>query len=121
MISLKQFNFFACIICFLLYLTCYFRFIGQSFLTATNIISAIFLSIQIFSKPNNSDIKNDLKRYWLITILNLTILFSFFQMIMWNDFLQVFFVTIIPNITAIYFIKILIKEEIQTINSHESN
>jgi hypothetical protein len=120
MINLKQFNIFACIVCFLLYLTCYFRFIGQSFLTITNMISAIFLTIQIFSKlNNNNNIQKDIKRYWLITILNLAILFSFFQIIMWNAFLQVVFVTIIPNITAIYFIKILIKHENN--QYHESN
>ena len=111
MISLKQFNLFACVICLLLYLTCYFRFIGQSFLTATNVLSAIFLTIEIFSKPNNEIIKKDIKKYWLITILNLAVLFLFFQIIMWNDFLQVVFVTIIPNVTAFYFIKILIKQE----------
>jgi hypothetical protein len=111
MISLKQFNIFACIVCILLYLTCYFRFVGQSFLSITNVISAIFLTIQIFSKPKNEIIKKDITKYWVITILNFTLLFSFFNVIMWNDFLQIVFVSIIPNITAIYFIKILIKQE----------
>jgi hypothetical protein len=30
---------------------------------------------------------------------------------MWNDTLQIVFVTIIPNVTAIYFFRILIKYE----------
>jgi hypothetical protein len=109
MITLKQINIYAFVICFLLYLTCYFRFAGQAILTTTQLISAIILSIEIFSKPKNRTIKNELKIYWSITVINIVILFWFFSFIMWNDFLQVFFVTITPNLTAIYFFRILIK------------
>ncbi|KRB57199.1 hypothetical protein ASD98_02635 [Flavobacterium sp. Root186] len=111
MVSTKSMNKFALIICFLFYLTCYLRFAGQAFLLIVQLISAIFLSIEIFSKPNNYKIKNQIKTYWTVTILNAIILFSFFNFIMWNDFLQVVFVTLIPNITAIYFYRILIKCE----------
>jgi hypothetical protein len=111
MIKLKQINIYAFVICFLLYLTCYFRFAGQAILTATQLISAIILSITIFSKSKNSLIKKELKNYWLITITNMIVLFWFFSFIMWNDFLQVVFVTLIPNLTAIYFFRILIKYE----------
>ncbi|KFF05321.1 hypothetical protein B0A68_07010 [Flavobacterium reichenbachii] len=111
MITLKRINIYAFTICFLLYLTCYFRFAGQAILTVTQLISAIILSTTIFSKPKNSLIKKELKNYCLITITNMIILFWFFSFIMWNDFLQVLFVTIIPNLTAVYFFRILIKYE----------
>ncbi|PIF31495.1 hypothetical protein CLU81_1985 [Flavobacterium sp. 9] len=109
--TIKKLNNFALILCFLFYLTCYLRFVGQAFLTIIQILTAIFLTVKIFSKPNNLSIKNQIKTYWIITILNAIILFSFFHTIMWNDFLQVAFVTIIPNLTAIYFYKILLKYE----------
>ncbi|TDP00996.1 hypothetical protein EV145_105378 [Flavobacterium sp. 245] len=111
MVTLRQINIFALVICFLLYLTCYFRFAGQALLTITQIISGIFVTIEIFSKPKNYKIKSQIKTYWIVTILNIIVLFSFFNFIMWNDFLQVTFVTLIPNITAIYFYRILIKYE----------
>lgn len=109
--TIKKINNFALIICFLFYLTCYLRFAGQLFLAIIQILTAIFITIKIFSKPNNLSLKNKIKTYWIITIVNAVILFSFFHMIMWNDFLQVVFVTIIPNVTAIYFYKILLKYE----------
>lgn len=111
MIPTKSINKLAIIICFLFYLTCYLRFAGQAFLLLIQSISAIFLTIEIFPKPNNYKIKKQIKTYWAVTVLNAIILFSFFNYIMWNDFLQVVFVTIIPNITAIYFYRILIKCE----------
>ena len=117
MISTKSFNKFALIICFLFYLTCYLRFAGQAFLLIVQLISAIFLTVEIFSKPNNYKIKNQIKTYWIVTILNSVILLQFFSFIMWNDFLQVVFVTLIPNITAIYFYRILIKcENLEFVN-----
>jgi hypothetical protein len=111
MISSKTINKFAFAICFLFYLTCYLRFVGQAFLLIVQVISAFFLTVEIFSKPDNYKIKNQIKKYWTVTILNAIILLSFFSFIMWNDFLQVVFVTLIPNITAIYFFQILTKQK----------
>jgi len=111
MTTLKQINNFALISCFLLYLTCYLRFVGQSFLPIVQILTAIYLTYNFFSKSNNHKIKNQIKTYWVVTAVNAIILFSFFNFIMWNDFLQIVFVTLIPNITAIYFYRILIKCE----------
>jgi len=105
---MKTINKFAIIICIIFYLTCYLRFAGQAFLCLFQIISAVFLTIQIFSKHINH-FKKEIKIYWLVTIANALLLISFFHFIMWNDFLQVLFVTIIPNSTAIYFFRILIK------------
>jgi hypothetical protein len=109
--TIKKLNNFALIICFLFYLTCYLRFAGQIFLTVVQILTAIYLSIKIFSKINNDILKGQIKIYWMTIIFNAAILFSFFHKIMWNDFLQIVFVTIIPNITAIYFFRILLKYE----------
>ncbi len=111
MITAKQIIFFAFIICFLLYLTCYFRFAGQAILSVIQIISAIFLTFEVFSQQGLLEIKKQVKTYWISTILNIGILFCFFSLIIWNDFLQIVFVTLIPNITAIYFFRILIKYE----------
>lgn len=108
--TLLSLNRFAIIICFLFYLTCYLRFAGQLFLCGIQIISAITISIIIFQKSFYS-FKNSLLIYWISTIINILILFLFFRTIMWNDFLQVLFVTIIPNITAIYFFRLVIKIE----------
>lgn len=105
---MKTINKFAIIICIIFYLTCYLRFAGQALLCIVQIISAVFLTIEIFSKEINL-LKNKIKIYWMVTIANALLLISFFHFIMWNDFLQVLFVTIIPNIAAIYFFKILIK------------
>ena len=109
--TIKKLNNFALIICFLFYLTCYLRFAGQIFLAVIQAITAIYLTIKIFSKINDDIIKNQIKIYWMIIISNAVILFSFFNKIMWNDALQIVFVTIIPNVTAIYFFRILIKYE----------
>lgn len=109
MITLKQINIIAFIVCILLYLTCYLRFAGQALLTIVQVFSAFAVTIQVFTKQNMEDIKKRIRNYWLIIILNAIVLFSFFENIMWNDFLQILFVTIIPNITAIYFIKTLTK------------
>lgn len=104
---LLSINKFALIICFLFYLTCYLRFIGQAFLCTVQIITALFITVEIFSKQLK--FKKDIKLYWLVTIANATLLFSFFHSIMSNDFFQILFVSLIPNITAIYFFKLLIK------------
>ena len=109
--TIKKLNNFALIICFLFYLTCYLRFAGQIFLTVIQVITAIYLTIKIFSKINDDIIKNQIKTYWITIISNAAILFSFFHDIMWNDTLQIVFVTLIPNVTAIYFFIILIKYE----------
>lgn len=109
--TIKKLNNFALIICFLFYLTCYLRFVGQTFITVVQAITAIYLTIKIFSKINDDIIKNQIKTYWMIIISNAVILFSFFHEIMWNDTLQIVFITIIPNVTTIYFFRILIKYE----------
>jgi hypothetical protein len=109
--TIKKLNNFALIFCFLFYLTCYLRFVGQIFLTVVQVLTAIYLTIKIFSKINNDIIKNPIKTYWIIILFNAAILFSFFHRIMWDDTLQIVFITIIPNITAIYFFRILIKYE----------
>lgn len=109
--TIKKLNNFALIICFLFYLTCYLRFTGQIFLTVIQILTAIYLTIKIFSKTNRESIKKQIITYWTIIVFNATILFSFFSFIMWNDFLQIVFVTLIPNITAIYFYRIVLKYE----------
>ncbi len=106
--TLRQTNIIAFTICILLCLTCYGRFTGQLFLSFVQVLSAIGITIQYVMTPDQKDIKNRIKTYWMITIANAVILFSLFETIMWNDFLQVFFINIIPNITAVYFIKTLI-------------
>lgn len=104
---LVSINKFALIVCFLFYMTCYLRFIGQAFLCTVQIITALIITFEIFS--NQVKFKKSIKIYWLATITNSILLFSFFQSIMSNDFFQILFVTLIPNITAIYFFKLLIK------------
>jgi len=111
---MKAFNKFAIIICIIFYLTCYLRFVGQAFLCMVQMITAVFLTIEIFSK-NLNQFKKEIKIYWLVAIANAIIFISFFHFIMWNDLLQVLFVTIVPNITAIYFFRILTKT-----NDHEN-
>ncbi len=105
---LLSINKFAILICFLFYLTCYLRFIGQAFLCTIQIISALFITIEIFSKQIN-ELKKSIAIYWLVTIVNATVLYSFFYFIMQNDFFQILLVSVIPNITAICFFKLLIK------------
>ncbi|MFD1601505.1 hypothetical protein ACFSJW_15790 [Flavobacterium artemisiae] len=105
--TLRQINIIAFVICILFYLTCYARFTGQIFLSFVQIFSAIGITIPFLMVKDQSEIKKRIKIYWLVTILNALLLFSFFKTIMWNDLLQVVFVNIIPSITAVYFIRTL--------------
>lgn len=89
-------------------MTCYLRFTGQLFLCSVQIITALFITFEIFSKQQQK-FKKDIKVYWLVIIANALLFFSFFHDIMRNDFLQILFVTLIPNVTAFYFFKLLIK------------
>lgn len=104
----KSLNNLAIIVCILFYLTCYLRFIGQGFLCFVQMITAIFLTFEIFSKKIVT-FKKNIKIYWLISLSNLALLIAFFHFIMWNDFLQFIFVTLLPNIMAIYFFRLLNK------------
>nr|WP_294938820.1 hypothetical protein [uncultured Flavobacterium sp.] len=102
----KPINKFAMILCFLLYLTCYLRFMGQLFLCGIQIISALFLTIEIFSKPTGKFI-NKITVYWILTSINLIIVVTFFKSVLENDFLQFPFITLFPNLIAIYFWRLL--------------
>jgi hypothetical protein len=104
--SLKKLNKIAIIICFLFYLTCYLRFIGQGFLCLVQIVTAVVLTPKIYATQID-EFKKRIKTYWLVTAGNLIILGLFFEVIMWNDFLQFPFVSIFPNIMAIYFYRLL--------------
>lgn len=104
--SLKQLNKIAIIICFLFYLTCYLRFIGQGYLCLVQIITAVILTPKIYA-TQIGEFKKRINTYWLVTAANLIILGLFFEVIMWNDFLQFPFVSIFPNIMAIYFYRLL--------------
>ena len=108
MISIKAFNKFAFLICLLGYMSCYLRFEGQIFLLVVQFISAVRITPYIF-KSNDNYLINCLVSYWVITTINFVVLYAFFQFIMWNDFLQIPIVSIIPNLTAIYFYKLLTK------------
>lgn len=119
--SLKPFYRFALIICFLFYLTCYLRFIGQAFLTLVQVISAIFLTIEIYSKSINQ-FKKSIVLFWIMLGINALIVTCFYTPIMWNDFLQFPFISIFPNLIAIYFwylLKDFIEYDELKNNSHE--
>lgn len=103
---IKAFNQFAILLCFLLYLTCYLRFIGQAFLGIVQIISAIFITIDVYSQSINA-CKQKIKIFWIATLLNLAIIATFFETILNNDFLQFPFISILPNLLAFYFMGIL--------------
>lgn len=103
---IKAFNQFAILLCFLLYLTCYLRFIGQAFLGIVQIISAIIVTIDVYSQSINA-CKQKIKIFWIATLINLAVIVAFFETILNNDFLQFPFISILPNLLAFYFMGIL--------------
>lgn len=95
----------AATLCFLLYITCYLRFIGQAFLEIITIFSAITLTYSDYLKP--LDHIKKLRVFWIIKFIHITLFIAFYKTIMWNDFLQISIVTIVPNLMVIYLIHIL--------------
>jgi hypothetical protein len=104
--AIKSMNQLAFLICFLFYLTCYLRFIGQSFLAIVQIISAIFITIEIYSKSINP-FKKRILLFWKMAGINIIIVTCFYTYIMNNDFLQFPFISIFPNLIALYFWNLL--------------
>ncbi|MGX7667989.1 hypothetical protein [Flavobacterium pedocola] len=105
---LKAFIKFAMLFCFLLYLTCYLRFIGQVFLELAVLISALSITLDVYTKPITI-YRKELKIFWITTILNLAIVSVFFETVLNNDILQFPFITFFPNVCALYFLRILNK------------
>jgi hypothetical protein len=65
-------------------------------------VSAIFLTIDIYSKAMNQ-FKKQIMLFWKMAVINMAVVFFFYTPVMNNDYLQFPFVSIFPNIIALYF------------------
>ena len=108
-IRLKKTYQFGMILCFLLYLTCYGRFLGQAIITIIQVFAAILLTITIH-KENIQNLKSKIKLYWSVLIPNIILVFSL-KIILHSDPLQFIFMTLLPNIMTFYLYGILLKVE----------
>jgi len=120
--TLKKINKIALFTTLVLFLTVYLGLLAQIPLGVIQVVSAIYLTIKTYNKLDYA--KKHLSNYWIITIVELTLLYlqnNYYQTS--NDAIEWSLMMIFPMSIAIYFYIIMKKivGQHEYIENHEIN